>query len=292
MKILKGIFEFYINASIHVALAVCALVWITAFEYHFDPSYYLFGFVFFGTITGYNFVKYARAAGLHHRSLTKSLKTIQVFSFLCFGMVILCLAHLPTRILGVIGVFGLLTFLYAVPFLKKKNLRTVSGLKIFIVGLVWAGVTVSIPLVWNHEGTSTTYVFDDSNYWATFFQRFLLVIVWTFSFEIRDLRYDDAALKTLPQLFGVRVVKILGAVFLLGVVLMEFFKDFSYHMDYSEIGDTHWVGLLSIGLLTLTLLLVSEKKQSRYFASFWVESIPILWMLILLSLHFYFATSC
>ena len=283
MKILKRIFEFYINASIHVALAVCALVWITAFEYHFDLSYYLLGFVFFGTITGYNFVKYARAAGLHHRSLTNSLRTIQVFSFLGLGMVIFCLAHLPTRILGVIGVFGLITFLYAVPFLKKKNLRMVAGLKIFIVALVWAGVTVSIPLVWNHDGASTTYVYDNSNYWATFFQRFILVIIWTFSFEIRDLRYDASALKTLPQLFGVRRVKILGVVFLLGVVLLEFFKDFSYQMDYSEIRDTHLVGLLAIGLVTLALLLVSKNKQSRYFASFWVESIPILWMLILLS---------
>jgi hypothetical protein len=281
MIFLRTIFNFYIDASIHVALAVVSLVWITAFEYQFDLSYYLLGFVFFGTITGYNFVKYARAAGLHHKGLTHSLKSIQIFSFVCFGIVLYCILNLPTRILGVTAVFGVLTFLYTVPLLKKKNLRTISGLKIFVVALVWAGVTVSIPLVWNHVGESFPYFIENSTYWATFFQRFLLVIVWTFSFEIRDLRYDDAALKTLPQLFGVGAVKILGVVFLLGAILLEFIKDFSHYPLHEEIGRVYMLGLLLMGFLTLNLLLATRKKQSRYFASFWVESIPIVWMCML-----------
>jgi len=39
--------------------------------------------LFFGGVSGYNFVKYAEVAGLHHRSLTKSLRKIQIFSFIC-----------------------------------------------------------------------------------------------------------------------------------------------------------------------------------------------------------------
>ncbi len=281
MKFLRILFDFYIDASIHVALAVVSLVWVTAFEYQFDLSFYLLGFVFFGTITGYNFVKYAHSAGLHHKGLTNSLKSIEIFSFLCFGMVLYCLLNLPARILGVTTVLGVLTVLYTVPFLKKKNLRTVSGLKIFVVALVWAGVTVSIPLVWYHDGASLANIYDVSNYWATFFQRFLLVIIWTFSFEIRDMGYDDAALKTLPQLFGVTTVKIIGILLLAGVIFLEFVKNFSGFSNHIEVRSNHLLGLLLIGFLTLNLLLVSRKKQARYFASFWVESIPIVWMCIL-----------
>ena len=63
MNALKRIFEFYINSSIHVALAVLSLVLITVLEFNLKlPNSYWY-FVFFGTITGYNFVKYAPIAG-------------------------------------------------------------------------------------------------------------------------------------------------------------------------------------------------------------------------------------
>ena len=84
MKFLKLLFDFYLNASIHVAFSLFALLRIT--EIYFDLPYNknLNYFMFFGTITGYNFVKYAGVAKLHHRSLTKGLKNIQVFSFFAF----------------------------------------------------------------------------------------------------------------------------------------------------------------------------------------------------------------
>ena len=84
MKVLRRLFDFYINSSIHVALAVTSLVMVTLYEFELPLDFALVGFLFFGTITGYNFVKYAGVAGLHHRSLAKSLQAIQVFSFLCF----------------------------------------------------------------------------------------------------------------------------------------------------------------------------------------------------------------
>ena len=81
MQVLRTIFSFYINSSIHVALAVCALVGVTWLTYGISYNLSLLGFVFFGTITGYNFVKYAGVARFHHRSLTDALKVVQIFSF-------------------------------------------------------------------------------------------------------------------------------------------------------------------------------------------------------------------
>ena len=59
MKSLSFLFNIYINSSIHVAFAVCSLVGITCLEYDINIAINLLGFVFFGTVTGYNFVKYA-----------------------------------------------------------------------------------------------------------------------------------------------------------------------------------------------------------------------------------------
>ena len=84
MKFLKQLFDFYINASIHVALAVYALVRITELYFNLSYNESLDYFIFYGTISGYNFIKYAGVAKLHHRSLTNQLKSIQVFSLFCF----------------------------------------------------------------------------------------------------------------------------------------------------------------------------------------------------------------
>ena len=76
MNILKKIIDFFLNASIHVALAVYAFLRISEFYFVFSYQKNLDYFIFFGTITGYNFVKYAGVAKLHHRSLTSDLKII------------------------------------------------------------------------------------------------------------------------------------------------------------------------------------------------------------------------
>jgi len=59
MNLFKLVFNFYINSSIHVALAVYALVRITESYFKLPYNENLDYFIFYGTITGYNFIKYA-----------------------------------------------------------------------------------------------------------------------------------------------------------------------------------------------------------------------------------------
>ncbi|GAB5401289.1 MAG: hypothetical protein Aureis2KO_28740 [Aureisphaera sp.] len=268
MRLLRLVFDFYINASIHVALAVTSLGYVTLLEFDVTPLFLLIGVIFFGAISGYNFIKYARIAGLHHRSLASSLKAIQVFSLLSAGALLAILFFVPADLLSPLSVLGFLTLLYAVPFFRKKSLRTLNGLKIFVVAGVWAGVSVLIPL-WN------TDLLGQMDVWLSFFQLFFLVIVWTLPFEIRDISYDAPSLGTLPQKFGIRGVKVLGFSLVLAVILAEGFKD--------EINYAHFTGLVLVGVLSAYLLGISKKKQSKYFASFLVESIPIVWCMLTLA---------
>lgn len=269
MRLLFSAFQFYINASIHVALAVCALVGVTTIEYNLEVSFALWAFVFFGTITGYNFVKFAEIAGMRYRSLADLLRSIQVFYLFCFGIVVYFGWQLSEKTIGVTVIFALLTFFYAVPLLKQKNLRTFGGLKIFIVGMVWAGVTVIVPLI-----ASETQLTTDC--WISFVQRFLLVVTLTLPFEIRDLGYDVLELKTLPQQLGLQKTKVLGVILLLVCIFMEGLK--------GQFSDWHFTSLVIVCTSIAVLLIISEKKQSKYFASFWVESIPIIWLGIFLLL--------
>lgn len=272
VKLFISIFKFYINASIHVALAVVSFVAITIIEFNLKVPFSFWLFIFFGTVTGYNFVKFAKIAGLHHRSLTNSLRSIQVFSFVCFAGLLFCCFFISFKTLWVTALFGLFTFFYAVPFLRKKNLRTFSGIKILVVAIVWAGVTVFVPMVEAKMALTT-------DCWLTFFQRFLLVFVLTLPFEIRDLQYDIAQLKTIPQQIGVQITKIFGVGLLMFSLVLEGFKD--------EIELAYLYSFFLLIGITGTALLLARKKQSRYFSSFWVESIPIVGLcLVLLFRHF------
>lgn len=277
MKLLRSLFQFYVDASIHVALAVLALALVTLRELTILYDWTLVGAVFFGTITGYNFVKYARIAGLYHRSLAKSLRSIQLFSFLSFALMLYCAWHLPWKIIGLAGVFGLLTGLYVLPVFLNRSLRNLAGLKLIVVSMVWAGVTVLVPAA-NMEGSFS------SDVWILFIQRFLLILVLTLPFEIRDLPYDLPKLHTLPQVVGIRNTKWLGSILLVICAILEGFKD--------ELCINHAFSLQLTLIVSAILLWMSSKKQSRYFSSFWVESIPILYLIVFLFLDYYFATSC
>lgn len=265
MKFLKRVFAFYINASIHVALAVLSLLAITVLEYHLVIPIELWLFVFLGALTGYNFVKYAKVAGLHHRSLTQSLKAIQIFSGICFVFLAFIAFKLSIQTLMITAAFGLATFFYAVPFVRHKNLRNFSGLKIFVVAFVWAGVTVIVPVVASEATISIDIL-------LTFLQRILIVVALILPFEIRDVPYDALNLKTLPQQVGVRNTKLLGLAVLLICLVFEFFKQDS---DVAYI-----VSLLIFSVFMGWFLITSKTDQNRYFASFWVEGLPIIWFLL------------
>ncbi len=274
MRILKQVLDFYINTSIHVALSVYALTWITLLEFGISYDEHVLYFNFFGTITGYNFVKYFGLAKFHHRSLANWLKVIQLFSLICFGMLCYYAFQLETKTWLYILALGAITFFYAIPLLPRnifvdsnQNLRQISGLKIYVIGLVWSAVTVLLPIV-DNDLPLTADVF------ITVFQRFVLILVLMIPFEIRDLRYDSLKLSTIPQRIGINKTKLIGVVLLLVFFLSEFLKD--------DTNQTHAILLGVMMGITLLFIIFSKENQGKYYSAFWVEGLPIMWLVLLL----------
>ncbi|MEN3323018.1 hypothetical protein VP395_04715 [Mariniflexile soesokkakense] len=272
MKVLKQLFSFYINSSIHVALSVLSLTCITLLEYGIPYDESLLFFVFFASISGYNFVKYFGIAKFHHRSLANWLKTIQIFSFLCFIFMCHYALHLPMNTMVFIVGLGLVTFFYAIPFLpkhlfldSKNNLRNVGGVKVYLIALVWAGVTVFIPIINNGYAVNAGVV-------ITGIQRFVFIVVLMLPFEIRDLMYDSLKLATIPQKIGVKQTKIIGVVLLVFFFFLEFFK--------FEVTTGNLLVAALISVVTSLFVMCSVKEQGKYYSSFWVEGLPILWLLL------------
>jgi len=274
MKLLQRVFDFYLDASIHVAFAVIVLVMVTGLTLNISVDVHLSWFLFFGTITCYNFIKYGVEAEKYIVVANRYHKNIQFASFIAFVFALYHAYFLKTEVwLCILGLL-VLTGLYAIPVLPhSKKLRSWGGLKIFVVALVWAGATVILPVLYV-QGVS---------FWdvaITTMQRFLFVLILLVPFEIRDLVYDSPELKTLPQRYGVARTKILGAFATLPFFFLIFFKD-SVTMD--EV-----VGTGILFLILGSIIFVTKRNQSRYFASFWVEAIPVVWWILLLGLQLLF----
>ena len=128
--------------------------------------------------------------------------------------------------------FAVLTVVYIVPFLGgfQKNLRRVSYLKIFLVAIVWSGVTSTIPLiVGKHQ--------YDYNIILLFIQRMLFILVLILPFEIRDMQLDFKNLKTLPQKIGIEKTKKVGFIY------TNFFFGILESAEETHVSVIHGIGL-------------------------------------------------
>ncbi len=276
MKWLKRIFDFYLDASIHVAFALYALLQLTFQTLNISPNYHLSFFVFFGSISCYNFIKYGVEAEKYVLVANPYYRGIQLLSISALGFALYHGYFLNVEVcLGVVGLV-LLTGLYALPVLPKaKNLRSWAGAKIFVVALVWAGTTVLLPVLSVEQSVS----WDNS---VALFQRFVLTLILLIPFEIRDLAYDQPELRTIPQRYGVTNTKIFGGLATLVFFFSTFLKD---NLSLEE--------LVLNGILFLVLgsmIFITKRHQSKYYASFWVEAIPIFWYGLALVLKKSFST--
>lgn len=265
MRFFNNFFRFYINSSIHVALAVVSLTVLTYFQFQLAIDYKLLIFIFLSSITGYNFVKYAPIAKLHHRSLTQQLKQIQIFSFIVFLGLVVCVFFISLKIILTCAVLGLITLFYAIP-LGRKNLREIAFLKIFVIAFIWTFSTFVLPFIDNSfEWTDLNKVIG-----FQFFERLLWVVLLMIPFEIRDLRFDKKHLKTLVTTFGVWPTKI-GSLILL--ILLFFQKLYALNTDLIWIYVCIYISLAAA-------IIFAKPVQRPYYSSFYVEALPILWLLL------------
>ena len=275
MKIFKQIFDFYINSSIHVALSVYTLVRITHYMFHISYDEPMVYFAFFGTVVGYNFVKYDALARTKKAEMRDELKAIAFLSFLSLIAVGICFFRLQMHTQIVAVAFLGLTLLYTLPFFpNRKNARNWAGIKIYIVALSWVGVTLVLPVL-NAE------IIITSDFYLKCIQRFILVFVLILIFEIIDLQYDDPHLKTVPQQIGVARTKYLGYILLLIFCGLEIFNvsgndSLSYHFSSLSLQSI-------IAIIIAVFMFFANEKRPKYYTSFWVESIPmILWVSLIL----------
>lgn len=261
-KIKYGV-NFYIDSSLHVAFAVCALLRITLLNLELSCGKSVLYFSFFGTIVAYNFIKYYNI-WLQKNKINTKLKLIFILSCCAFLGAIYFYFYLKSNTKIIAFLAFLLTFLYTYPiFPNKKNIRNLAGIKVYLVALVWVLVTVILPIIEADFYVNEMVIFKGV-------QRFILVFILLLVFEIVDLQFDGSSLKTIPQQLGVAKTKYLS--YFLTIIFLI-------------LGILVFKTYMAIALITTLLFLFiyfSSENRSKYYTAFWGEAIPIIWLLLLL----------
>ena len=246
----------YTSSNFHVALALWAFCRVFALQQSISFSFALQCAIFGFGWAGYQYLKdyvpvFYQQQSLSFIKLTPLLIAV-ILGF--YGLI-----SQPFFIWVAFGFVGVLTFCYALPFGAKMGLRFVPTIKVFVVALCWT-VLAMVSLT----------ALPKNLFVLVSIKAMLWMICLILPFELRDMQKDEKFLKTLPQLLGFNGVKRLG-VMLIG--LTAFFA-----FETVAVRTFLWVEWGMLLLLAIALYCASPKR-SPLVTSFWVESIPVLWLL-------------
>lgn len=260
---MQQLFSFYLKSSFHVSLAVVALQLISYYQFDIsiDQKVLLFGFS--SSILGNNYAKFN--SFLKHKKLSTETKIIILLSVLMGGVATLEFFQFNTNSKLALALIALLTFIYQSPSSKWINLRNIPGLKAYIVSICWTIVTLILPLL-------ETEIHFDTILLIRIAQRFLFVFSLILVFDIIDLKEDQESLHTLPQTIGVKKTKLVVYAMLIVLSLLELY----FPIQPAILGI-----YLLIKIITFVFTYFADEKKSKYYTTFWVESIPILWAFLL-----------
>tara|TARA_B100001175_G_scaffold315188_1_gene326216 strand:+ start:1053 stop:1985 length:933 start_codon:yes stop_codon:yes gene_type:complete len=261
---ISKLFENYVKFNFHVGLAVFAFAKITALDFDLYLNFLDQVIFFVAPFLAYNFIKFYLffLDGITLKvNAIRFLLGFTVFSVFLFQGGVFYLSLFSRTILFLTI---LLVLLYCFPLPGfKLNFRGFKGLKIHLVALSWVLITVFLPLSMAEKNmTEFSLIYG--------LQRYLFVLVATLPFEIRDLKLDDPNLSTWPQKWGIKKTRLIGGLLLSLFVFLEI-----YYSASSNI-----LLVLSTAFLLMAFVLKAKVEQSKYFSSFWVEGIPILWLIL------------
>lgn len=270
MNVLKKIFRFYVFSNLHVGLSSFCLAKLTLLQYGIN-AYNIPLFVGLATVISYNLIRIREHKNLQpwfYGFILKNKKAIVILIAICTGFLLYLSTFLTIASLVSLLPIVAFTFFYSIPVRHQRKrsltLRSVAFLKLFLIAVSWAVVTVVFPLV--EYGFAIG--FDET---VIALQRFLLIAAITIPFDIRDINYDSTALHTLPETLGIAQSKRLALLFLM------LFLGFTFLLDNADAQNLqlHFV----VAVISAILIMRAKVEQSVFYTSFWIEAIPVFWLL-------------
>ena len=270
---MKKIFEYFVYGSWWVALCAAAMGLLSWFE--FTGSWWnapLFIFTVGSTLVIYNLnmisgLEELREFGTdsqrHHWCMEneKLMKaTLLIGLAMAAGSVWLLNWHIWLFMLPL----SLVALAYAAPIVKRKTskirIREVGLWKIFLIAIVWTGMTVILPAV-DFMGLNQ---FSNTLSWQMGIERALFILAITIPFDIRDLTNDaNKGIRTIPSVMGWKR----------SVALAEFLLLIFAALVWLRLGEDNplFLGyLISVAVTQVAVSFATPQRNDMY-CSFWIE---------------------
>jgi hypothetical protein len=287
-QLLRKIIDLFLYSNIYIAAAAIALTWQTQLilfgTFQLDNLSIL---VFFATMFIY---ASHRLVGLF--SVKKFIKegrfhiinTYKKHIWIYTGVAILGLTYaffqVSFNVQLALILPGLISIGYVIPFLgfrqnRKLRLRDLNWIKIFLIAIVWAYVTVILPII--------DVRFLQWPDLLIFIERATFIFMITLPFDIRDLKVDKYNnVKTIPAVYGIPfTLKLiaLSVVFLFFLTVVNYILLPATPLYFAAFG-------LSLSLTsTYVFIKISINKTDDYYFTGLLDGTMLLQFLCIWLLH-------
>jgi len=225
MKKLRPLIDLILYGDFWIAAAAVAMTLQTQFVISGTISFTpLIAFVGFSTwmlyalhrIIGLKKVRIFTDTG-RYAVIERYKKHILFYAVLgCVGAIV-SFFYLSFRVQVALVLPALISLGYVMPILGgEKRLRDLNNLKIYLIAVVWAWITVALPLL-----DMGKLLIDIPASILFLSERMLFVFAITLPFDIRDLKVDGhTGVQTIPTQIGIKRTKILAStVFFIVLIL-------------------------------------------------------------------------
>ena len=275
---MKGLFRYLVYGSWWVSLCAAAMGLLTWLELTGTWwNWPLFTFIFGSTLVVYNMnmlsgLDELREIGTdsdrHHWCMDNEelMKITTLFGLVLTGFSVWFLNEVIWLLMLPLGTIALA---YTIPIVRRRaekiRIREIGLWKIFLIALVWAGVTVLLPAV-------HLYGFNqilDLISWRLALGRFLFIFAITIPFDIRDLVSDTKkGIRTIPSVIGWKQSIVLAQVLLAAFMLLVGLR----------LGMEHpfFIGYAISTVFTMCCVAIATPNRSDFYCSFWLEGTMLL----------------
>jgi len=274
----KAFFQYFVYGSWWVALCAAALGMLTWHDlsgswWNLPMAFFILG----GTLVIYNLnmlsgLAELRQRGTHserHHWCMQNEQLMTTTLGIGITMAVGSVWFLNSAIWLFMVPLSIIAAAYVLPLLRTQNdrtrLREVGLWKIFLIAVVWSGMTVILPAV-HLYGLDQ---FSDLSSWQLAVERGIFILAITLPFDIRDLVNDaKKGVRTIPSVIGWQ-----RTVWLSEVLMVAFLALVGFRLGMD---NPLFVAYAISSLLTMALLSVATPHRQDMYCSFWVEGAMML----------------
>lgn len=275
---MRGLFTYFVYGSWWVALCAASMGLITWFE--LTGTWWnapLFIFILGSTLVIYNMnmlsgLNELRDMGTdserHHWCMANE-RPMNITLVIGLLMVAGSVWFLNRAIWLLMIPMGLVAMAYVMPIIRKNankiRIREIGLWKIFLIAVIWAGMTVILPAVHLYGFGQITELLS----WQLALERALFILAITIPFDIRDLVNDSKkGVRTIPSVLGWKQSILLAILLLLTFTAIVWMR--------LGLGSQLLAAYLITSAITISVVSLASPKRNDMYCSFWLEGTMML----------------